>query len=416
MSLIRKGNLWSVYKANLVEQYEGNEESVKKEMQQNAENIFRFHVAHNSKYRKFLDSKGFDYSDLSNVVWEKIPIITKDDLRRFYPELQNETYNYTSSGGSTSIPFKYPSSKESALNIWPAHWIMHEMCGIKPFEKMLMLMAYDNNKKKLIKRLYHWLSNFVTFSSFTMNDEQMMQMYKTIVSKNIKTIYGYSSSINQFLRFLKTNNLHLNLKGIFTTSDNKIPSSYILAREYCNCDVFNQYGAHDGDMFSFECKEHCGLHIMHRMSTVEIIEKEIILTAVRNKAFPFIRYKVGDIAEGDNLITTKCKCGRTLFRIEGLSGRNTYQIKDTDGKEISVMLFTYPFDDDYNILQYQVLEEGNMLKINIITDVYKVEQLEKLYRPFLQSKLKREVEILVNREIYKLPNAKVPLFYKVTNN
>ncbi len=413
MSLVRRGNLNSIYQQNLRCQYRGTEDSIKCEMQKNAIKIFQFHVENNPLYRNFLDDRGFDYHDLDHIVWEDIPIITKADLKKYYPEINSQTYNYTSTGGSTNIPFRYPASKESALAMWPNHWMMHQMCDLKPYDKMLMLMGYHNTQKGFIKKFYHWLSNFYTFSSFDMTDVQMEKIYNLVVKKRIKFIYGYSSSINQFLRYLKSNNLSLNLKGIFTTSENKISSNYLLAKECCNCDVFDQYGAHDGDIFSFECKEHAGLHVLHNMSTVEIVNNEIILTAVKNKAFPFIRYRVGDITSGNKLITEKCKCGRTLFRIDSISGRNTYFVKDVDGQEISVLWFTYAFDDDSNILQYQVVEEEGNLKINIITDFYDKNQIEELFRPFILSKLKRPVEFVVNQNIYKLPNAKVPLFYMV---
>ena len=413
MSLIRRGNLNSIYKRNLEIQYKGNEDTIRHEMRENAMKIFQFHVQNNFQYRNFLDEKGFDYHDLTHVVWENVPIMTKEDLRKYYPEIKSEIYNYTSTGGSTNVPFRYPASKDSALAMWPNHWIMHRMCGLKPYDKMLMLMGYDNAKKSIVKKIYHRLSNFYTFSSFDMTERQMTEMYELIVNKKIKFIYGYSSSINQFLRFLKTKDIYLHLKGIFTTSENIINSNYFLAKKYCNCELFDQYGAHDGDVFTFECREHAGLHILHEMSTVEIINNEIILTAVKNKAFPFIRYKVGDIALGERLITEKCKCGRTLFRIEGVSGRNTYFVKDIDGKEVSVLWFTYAFDDDVNILQYQVIEDDGCLKINVITDVYDEIQVEKLFRPFILSKIKRPVEFVLNKDIYKLPNAKVPLFYMV---
>ena len=413
MSLARRGNLRKLYKRNLHHQYQGDENLISQEMGKNALDIFRFHVQKNPLYRAFLDEKKFDYHNLDLVSWEDIPIITKDDLRKYYPEIKSETYNYTASGGSTNMPFRYPSSKESALNIWPAHWLMYQMCGGNPFDKVLMLMAYTRKMASIKKEIYHRLANFYTFSAFTMTEEQMFAIVDCIKKKDIKFIYGYSSAINQLLRFLDEKNIHLSLKGIFTTSDNKINSSYFLARQYCNCEVFDQYGAHDGDMFAFECEEHSGLHILHDMCTVEIVNHEIILTAVKNKAFPFIRYRVGDIAVGTKLITEKCKCGRTLFRLEGVAGRNTYFIKDIDGNEVSVMLFTYPFDEDNNILQYQVLEVKGNLIINVITKVYTKERLVDLYMPFVRSKINRTVEFMVNGLIYKLPNAKVPLFYKV---
>ena len=80
MSITRRGNLCKLYKRNLAHQYQGNEETIKQEMKENAENIFFFHLKNNPQYRKFLDDKGFDYSNPEKINWEEIPIITKNDL------------------------------------------------------------------------------------------------------------------------------------------------------------------------------------------------------------------------------------------------------------------------------------------------------------------------------------------------
>ena len=427
MSIIRHGNLNKLYKRNLKHQFLGSEDSIKKEMAENALNIFSFHVKNNPRYRELLEAKGFDYSNIKNISWENIPVIDKTDLRKFYPELKSETFNYTGSGGSTGTPFQYPSSKECALNIWPAHWLMYEMCGGHPYDKVLMLMGYGNPNKELKKvlshkffktikqTLYHKISNFYTFSALEMDNMQMNKMYHIIQKKKIKFIYGYASAINQFLRYLKDNNLNLDLKGIFSTSDNKVISSYQLARKFCNCEVYDQYGAHDGDIFTFECSEHNGLHILHDMCTVEIINNEIILTAVKNYAFPFIRYKVGDISKGQKLITEKCKCGRTLFRLEGIEGRTNYYTIDNNGETVSLRMFTYLLNKDSNILQYQIIEFNNSLNINVISDIYNLTDLNNIYSSIFSKKLNKDIKFILNQDLYKLKNGKVPLYYKINN-
>ncbi len=424
MSILRRGNLFSIYKKNLALQYAGDIKSIEEAMRDNAQAIFRYHLEHNPQYRKFLTDKGFDYSKPEQIKWEEIPIITKDDLKKYQPIVHNEVYNYSSSGGSTNKPFSYPASKECALSMWPNHWLIYEMCGGKPYDKVLMLMgygarneelkqmAYGSRLKAMAKKFYHWLSNFYNFNAFELDDERMQEMYELIKAKNIKFIYGYSSAINQFLRYLKDKAFHLELKGIFTTSDNKVLSSYELAKRYCNCEVYDQYGAHDGDIFTFECTEHQGLHILHSMSSVEIVGNEIILTAVKNKAFPFIRYRVGDIAKGEKLIKEKCKCGRSLFRLEGIQGRTTYYVNDKEGNPVSAMLFTYPLDLDEEILQYQLVDQGSHIVINCLSDTLSKEDLEAKYLQFFTEKLSIEIRFAVNQTIYKLANGKAPLVYK----
>ena len=410
MELIRRGKLMSVYKKLVTKQYEGTEESIEKEMIDNAMRIFSFHVENNEKYRAFLNDKGFDYSDLNSITWTDIPFIDKSILKKYDPIVKSEVYKYSNSGGSTNVPFTYPSCIDSSMIMWPNHWVLHNEFDIKPYDKMLMLMAYGEKQKSLTKYIYHKLSNFVTFNSFDFSNERMLTLYKLIKKNNILVIYGYSSSINQFLRFLSANDLHLNLKGIVGTSDNMIKDSYQLAKKYCNCEIYNQYGAHDGDIFSFECKYHAGLHIQHDCCSVEIINNEIILTSTKNKSYPFIRYKVGDISSKNELIKEKCQCGRTLFRLPDIAGRNTYFIQLDDGSQLPIMYFTYPFDDNLNIDQYQVYHQNNILHINFISNVYSLEDLNNKYLDSIINKIGNNIIFVLNEHIYKLPNGKVPIY------
>ncbi len=412
MSAVRRGNLAVRYKRALAFQYAGNETSVRQEMEDNARKIFLFHVSHNPGYRRFLDEKGFDYSDPEHVAWETIPIITKQDLIRLDPVVDSEVYNYSSSRGSTQKPFRYAASKESALFIWPHHWVLHRIFGVRPYSRGLMLMEYGNDES-LKKRLYHRLSNFTVYSAFRMDDTQMHRMYEDIKRRKIRFIYGFSSAVNQFLRYLRDNDLHVELKGIVTTSDNRIGSSYELARRYCGCEVFDQYGAHDGDVFAFECEEHCGLHIMHDVCTIEIIDGHIITTAVQNRAYPFIRYDVGDMARGERLITERCRCGRPLYRLEGLSGRITDYIEDGKGGRVTMMFVGDLLSADFGVDQYQMYEKDGDLYLNVVTRNYTAEELTAKYMSKIEATLKRKVRIVLNEPVHKLPSNKVPAYIKL---
>ncbi len=410
MSLVRRFNLMNMYNQNITSQYIGDEISIQKEMDDNALNIFKFHVKNNNKYREFLDSKGFDYSNLNNIDWGKIPTITKADLREYYPEIKSEIYNYSSSGGSTNKPFKYPASIESALFTWPSHWMLHDVFGAKPYSKMVMIMGSGNMKKSKITLVYHKLSNIITFNAFDRSTTNKQKIYNTIKSKKVEIIYGFASSINEFLLYLKENDLYLNIKGIVTTSENRIPYSQKLADKYCNCDIYDQYGAHDGDVFGFECSLHDGLHINHKYCTLEILNQEILLTAVKNKAFPFIKYQVGDLAAGETLKKEKCECGRVLFRLQGLNGRTIYNFKDIDGNVVSALIFDTLIKHDTNVMQYQLVEKNNTLFLNLLSDIYTQEEVDDKYLTFAKERINKKVIICLNETMHKLANAKTPLY------
>lgn len=412
LDLIRKTDQEKLYLEYKKEQFRGNEVTICQGMENRVREIFNFHLRNNPQYCKFLIDNDFDYKQ-QDIDFKSIPIISKSDLRKFDPVVENEVHSYSSSGGSTNEPFKYPLSREAVSSLWANLWCAFDVCGVEPCEPMLMIMAYPSKKKTIKKTLYHKLSNFYTVSSFELTEEVMRHVYKLMKDKNLSFIYGYTSSIMILLRFFKKENLHLHLKGIFTTSETFIPAVRTLAREVANCDIIDIYGANDGGICAFECLEHSGYHISHFRTVLEIQNGKILLTDILNKAFPFIRYQVGDIAKGDRLIKEKCTCGRTTFRIEGVAGRVNYFFKDQDGKEISAMYFTNPFDDDFSILQYQVVEKEGFLIINLITENNNIDFYRNKYESVIKGKINLPFHIVLNEPLISLPNQKVPLFIKI---
>lgn len=86
-----------------------------------------------------------------------------------------------------------------------------------------------------------------------------------------------------------------------------------------------------GPGVSFECSEHCGLHINEDHFIPEIIDPEtgvtlpegergeLVFTCITKQAMPLIRYRTRDITR---IHYEKCGCGRTLARMEKTVGRS----------------------------------------------------------------------------------------------
>jgi phenylacetate-CoA ligase len=97
-------------------------------------------------------------------------------------------------------------------------------------------------------------------------------------------------------------------------------------------DPIDTYGLSElvGPGVSGECTHHCGMHINEDHFLAEIVQPdtgeplpygergELVLTALTKEALPVIRYRTGDITRLD---PSPCPCGRTLARMEKVSGR-----------------------------------------------------------------------------------------------
>ena len=97
-------------------------------------------------------------------------------------------------------------------------------------------------------------------------------------------------------------------------------------------DPIDTYGLSEivGPGVSGECTAHCGLHINEDHFLAEVVDPasgerlppgergELVITTLTKEALPVIRYRTGDITRLD---TSPCACGRTLARMEKVSGR-----------------------------------------------------------------------------------------------
>ena len=410
LDIVRGLNQKKIYNDIVTQQYNVSSADIEKYSKEKFNEIFKFHVKNNSEYLRFLESKNYKFNN--NFSIEDIPILTKSDLKTMNPVLSKYVHKLTHTGGSTGSPFSYSLSKESLGYMWPNLWRAFDVCDIKPCEKLLMIAGPSLfNNRSLIRRSYDFVANFKVVSAFDLNDANMNKAVALIKKHKIKGIYGYTSSVFSFLQFMKKNSIHLNLNGIFTTSESFIPSIRELAKEYCSCDVIDIYGANDGGICAFNCKENNGYHISYERTFLEIVDKKIILTDLLNTSYPFIRYEVGDLAHSDEIIKEKCACGRSLYRIKGISGRINSQVHDIDGNAIHTEFFTHIFSRDNNIMQFQLIETSENLIINFISDSQDLQYFNEKYRPLIERKLKRKFVFEVNSTIRTLPNKKVPILF-----
>ena len=99
-----------------------------------------------------------------------------------------------------------------------------------------------------------------------------------------------------------------------------------------NLEAFDSYGLTEliGPGVAIECNQHEGLHIFEDHFLPEVIDPdsgeplpygeagELVLTSLTKEAMPVIRYRTRDRTR---LWPEKCTCGRTIVRMEKVSGR-----------------------------------------------------------------------------------------------
>lgn len=313
----------------------------------------------------------------------KLPIITKDDLKRskgkhLAVSIPRNKLIYSSSSGSTGEPFQFYSTKQSesllkaaAIRGW--YWM-----GYRLGDKYVKLSM--NPRSSFLKKIQDRLNNSLYLSATQLTKSEFSRIERQITRFNPKFIRCYpvpaqflSQQIELNTSVYKANSLiAINTTGSVLSDEarNKIESVFRVK-------VFDAYSCEGGTIFA-ECPEHSYYHPAEEYSISEFIEDNFtksdpekavrhITTDLHNYASPFIRYDTQDyIVLGDNGV---CSCGRNFKNIKKIKGRDSDILVTPSGKYLIVENFVAYFEWINEVDQIQVVqEEINRIVIKIVVN------------------------------------------------
>jgi phenylacetate-CoA ligase len=189
-------------------------------------------------------------------------------------------------------------------------------------------------------------------------------------------IHGYPSSVYLIAQGFKKHGKKLNsLKAIFTASESLYDFQREVIEDAFQVKVYNWYGNTEMCANIVECDKG-RLHLKLEHSYVEILDENnnpvkpggkgrLVCTAIGNRAFPLIRYDIGDIVTLSK--EEKCVCGRGGIIIASIEGRKEDYIVTKDGKKIGRL--DHLFKDTLGIKQSQIVQtEVGKITINIVLE------------------------------------------------
>src|SRR5207253_6047786 len=129
-------------------------------------------------------------------------------------------------------------------------------------------------------------------------------------------------------------------------------------------------------------------------------------TDLNNYCMPFIRYRIGDIAEAIDPAAV-CGCGRGAPRLGAIEGRVQSIIQGTEGRHLPGTFFAHYLKEfDHAIRQFQVVqnEPGAIVFRVVKAGRFSTEVLEEIvatFRAHLGADMRVEVELLDNLELIR---------------
>jgi len=344
--------------------------------------------------------------DLNN--FNKIPILTKEIIRREGPNLyskdhkKRKSYENTS-GGSTGEPVRFLQDKYyDGWNIATKIYFK-EYGDQKVGDKELRLWGSERDllegKEKFSIRARNWLYNRKELNSFKMSEKEMNEFVTFWNKFQPRWIEAYAQSIYEFSKFIKNNNLKIRSpKGILTSAGTLYPDMKQTIQEVFNCPVYNRYGSREVGGIACSNGKQNVLNVAFWHNYVEILSKnhkektgKVYITTLNNFSMPLIRYEIGDIGEiGENEREIKRVVGRvSSFFI-------TREGKKIDGGFFRQLLYYKDWIKNYQIIQ----KDYNLILYRIVPtkriklSKEEIEEIEKRVKKALGHDCKIKIEFI----------------------
>lgn len=334
-----------------------DEDNIYKRQLEGLQDLLRFAKKHTKFYKDYPIVKDLESLDQlpmidKTVVTENLPIMnarhiveshekwtggTTKQIVLYFPNFQQIIYTID------RFTSWYPKGTETGRKV--VIWGWGELAGLQNITKPTF---------RGLNQLYlpiQGMSNRKTISSYL----RLIQKY------NPAKIRGYASSLIALAHEqLEKQYKFPDLKAIVNNCEPIIPQTRKLIEDAFGITLFDFYGSQDLGGMAQSCEERNGLHLNSDRYILQVGEYgQFIWTDLFNYATIMIRYKNDDQGV---LSDKKCKCGRGLPLIDGITGRTLYWLwLKNDGwlnsTEINEYMYYFVPNHLYWCMEHQVIQE-----------------------------------------------------------
>lgn len=329
--------------------------------------IVEFHLKNNSFYQKLVKKNTFDN-------WNDLPVLTKSDFQKPLEERLSKNYNpknvyINRTSGSSGDPFIFAKDKFCHALVWTSAFYRFGWHGID-FNTSFQARFYGYPVSfiaALKLKIKDFFANRYRLPLLDLSEASLDNFIAIFSRKKIDYINGYTSSLVIFAKHLKKRNLILKsvcptLKVCVVTSEMLFEDDKKLLETHFGIPVINEYGASELDIIAFQNKS--GKWLLNTQSLfIEVLDDNnkpvpegeignLVITALYNRAHPFIRYKIGDMG-------SIMKVNSKDWILKELIGRTNDIIKLPSGKIVPGMAFY--------VITKKVMDEDPTLKEFVVT-------------------------------------------------
>lgn len=321
-----------------------------------------------SYYKKVFADLGADYRDIrSSEDLKGLPTLSKQEAQSCLTELRSRdasrmmTSTWKTSG-TTGTALVFPMSLRGEQEQWAMWWRYRSQFGLD------RNTWYAHFYGKTIvpvqqQKAPFWRVNQpgrqILFSGYHMRDENLPAYVSELNHRQPPWIQGYPSLLALLAGFIVTSNHRLDYqpKMITTGAETLLPQQRSLIEKAFDAPCRQHYGTTEAVANISECPNGY-LHVDEDFGLVEFLPVgdgvyRMVATGYANKAFPLLRYEIGD-----NVVLPaspiRCNCGHPGQIVESIDGRIEDYVISATGSRVGRL--DHILKDFVNIRECQIVQ------------------------------------------------------------
>jgi phenylacetate-CoA ligase len=376
------------------------------------------------------------------------PILRKEDIHAHFTEFMEPTllaeyrgekekarYSWVEvkTGGSTGTPTVVIHDRDfrdwgRAGRLYSQH-----LCGFPLGTPFFMLWGsmrdINDSKDSTTKRVLNTLLAVHPLNAFLMDDARMRDYARQISESSVDHLMAYVDAAYQLARFLEKSGVKMRpIESVMACAGTVTDDHRAVLGRVLGARVHNKYGSRECADMACECAAG-GFHTYATGIHLEIVDDadrpvppgttgRILVTLLRNRRFPIIRYEIGDIGA---LSARTCPCGSPLPLLERVEGRMSEVITAATGAYVSPVYIRHLIGVVHNLgalEKFQFVQAGAAdytlaLQMDATFGTADFERLSAVIRRDLEAVLGAGAQLAISRVADIPPSASGKFLYVI---
>jgi phenylacetate-CoA ligase len=366
-------------------------------------------------YRSLMQQRNLNVADIQTAAdLTKLPFLTKSVITEQFDQLKADNagpLKRFNTGGSSGQPLIFLLGNERVSHDVAAKWRATRWWNVDIGDKEIVAWGspIELGAQDRARIMRDMLFRSQLIPAFDLTEQKLLAFLQHIRDNKPKMLFGYPSVYHLLAQTAQKHAIamhDLGIKVVFVTSERLYPHQRELISSVFAAPVANGYGGRDAGFIAHECPAG-GMHLSYEDIIVEIIDSdgqvlpegqagEIVVTHLATSAFPFVRYRTGDIG---TLSNEGCSCGRSMPLLQSIEGRSTDFVVAADGTMMHGLALIYILRDIDGISAFKIIQQT--VQLTTVELVWQQGELPHTIRQQiisgLQARLGQDVQIQVRQ-------------------